>query len=92
MNIEHSASGALASALAEAAVRLELGDFEAGALAMTAAVAACSTERDLTPEMVADARRLFVRCQSAEAALRRKLVGDLGRAVSAAQADIAQTG
>jgi hypothetical protein len=79
----------LGSALALAADRLETGDLQAAAAAMTLAAAACSTQERLTPERVADARRLFARCQTAEQAMRRKLVHALEQQGNGRRADAA---
>jgi hypothetical protein len=76
----------LISALAEAAASLETGDLDTALLAMNAA-AACTTP--LTPEVAANARHLFARCQTAEAALRLRLLDALGQAGSSRRAQSA---
>jgi hypothetical protein len=78
----------LGSALAEAAASLESGDLDAALLAMNAA-AACTTRGPLTPEVAANARQLFARCQVAEAALRLHLLEALGQAGSSRRAQSA---
>jgi hypothetical protein len=75
----------LGSALADAAASLETGDVDAAVLAMNAA-AACTTRGPLTPEVAANARLLFARCQAAEAALRLRLLDALGQAGSSRRA------
>jgi hypothetical protein len=77
---------ALGEALARAAERLESGDAEGAESAMTAAASACAAAGRCPPEVVAEVRRLFDRCQRAEVTLRQQLVDALGHAASGRRA------
>ena len=86
MNSEAVGSEDAGQALARAADLLEGGDAQGAALAMSAAAAACAAQKRWTPEAIADIRRLFDRCQRAQASLRQKLVDALEQAASGRRA------